>query len=538
MILSEKQLGLQREFREFAEREFTAGLLRRLDESGQFDWEIYNKMAQAGLMGVTVPAEYGGRGEGALEHVLLMEELARVSPVLSLYANGANSLGSGPLLACGSAAQRAKYLPDVASGKTRLAFCLTEPGAGSDAGALATAAVDNGDCYVLNGRKRFVSGAPMADYALVFARTDPAAAGSRGISLFIVDMRLDGVTLGAEEDKMGMRGYPTCDIVFSDVRVAKDCLLGELHAGFAAAMKTLDGGRLGIAAQALGIAQGCLDEAVVYANERRQFGKSIGQFEGVGFMLADMATELQAARELVYSAAALKDADSPDAPVRCAMAKYYAGEMCNRVAYKAMQIFGGYGYIKGSKIERLYRDARVTSIYEGTSQIQQLVISRRLLKSASRPAAAPAGMPGGADAQAAAECAMAEIARRMARDGRGVIVAVGMGISAEPRRGVELAAELAAALGGTVCCTRDVSNAQWLDATHMIGQTGKTVSPAVYIALGVSGAVQHRCGVKDAGLVVSVNLDPAAPMSAEADIALTGDLFDIVPAMLAIAKSK
>lgn len=539
MILSEKLLGLQREFREFAEREFTAGLLRRLDEGGQFDWEIYNKMSQAGLMGVTVPAEFGGRGEGATAHVLLMEELARVSPVLSLYANGANSLGSGPLLACGSAAQRAKYLPDVASGKTQLAFCLSEPGAGSDAGALATAAVDGGDCYVLNGRKRFVSGAPMADYALVFARTDPAATGSRGISLFIVDMRLDGVTLGAEEDKMGMRGYPTCDIVFSDVRVAKDCLLGELHAGFAAAMKTLDGGRLGIAAQALGIAQGCLDEAVAYANERRQFGKPIGQFEGVGFMLADMATELQAARELVYAAAALKDADSPDAPVRCAMAKYYAGEMCNRVAYKAMQIFGGYGYIKGSKIERLYRDARVTSIYEGTSQIQQLVISRQLLKSAPRrPAAAPAGAPGGADAHADIERTMAEIARRTARDGRGVIVAVGMGISSDPRRGVDLAGELAAALGGTVCCTRDVSDAQWLDETHMIGQTGKTVCPAVYIALGVSGTAQHRCGVKDAGLVVSVNVDSAAPMSAEADIALAGDLFDVVPAMLAIAKSK
>lgn len=539
MILSEKQLGLQREFREFAEREFTAGLLRRLDETGEFDWEIYNKMAEAGLMGVSVPPEYGGRGEGAFAHVLLMEELARVSPVLSLYANSANSLGSGPLLACGSEAQRAKYLPDVASGKAQLAFCLTEPGAGSDAASLATSAVDGGDCYVLNGRKRFVSGAPMADYALVFARTDPTATGSRGISLFIVDMRLDGVTLGTAEDKMGMRGYPTCDIVFSDVRVAKDCLLGELHAGFAAAMKTLDGGRLGIAAQALGIAQGCLDEAVAYANERQQFGQTIGRFEGVGFMLADMATELQAARELVYAAAALKDSDSPDAPVRCAMAKYYAGEMCNRVAYKAMQVFGGYGYIKGSKIERLYRDARVTSIYEGTTQIQQLVISCHLLKSATRrPAAAPAGESVDTDTHAGIERAMSEIARHKARDGRGVIVAVGMGIHADPQRGLSLAFELAAALGGTVCCTRDVSDARWLDEASMIGQTGKTVRPAVYIALGVSGAVQHRCGVKDAGLVVSVNVDPAAPMSARADIALTGDLFDIVPAMLAIAKAE
>ena len=261
-----------------------------------------------------------------------------------------------------------------------LAFCLTEPDAGSDAGGVMTSAVDCGDYYLLNGRKRFASGAPMADYALVFARTDPSQRGSRGISLFIVDMKLPGVECGAHEDKMGIRGYPTSDISFTDVHVPKDCLMGPLHRGFSTAMKTLDGGRLGIAAQALGIAQGCLDEAVTYARTRKQFGKTIGSFEGVSFMLADMATELQAARELVYSTAVLKDTGSPETSVRCAMSKYYAAEMCNRVAYKAVQVFGGYGYIKGYKVERLYRDARITSIYEGTSQIQQIVISNSLLR--------------------------------------------------------------------------------------------------------------------------------------------------------------
>lgn len=380
MILSEKHLLLQKLFREFAENEFNQELLDRLDETGEFDREIYEKMAAAGIMGAKIPVKYGGQGGDSLTHVLLLEEFARVSPVLAVYANTSNSLGSGPLLACASEEQLMKYLPDVASGKSLLAFCLTEPDAGSDAGGVTTSAVDCGNYYLLNGRKRFVSGAPMADYALVFARTDPNQRGNRGISLFIVDMKLDGVSCGAHEDKMGIRGYPTCDIVFSDVHVPKDCLLGPLHAGFAAAMKTLDGGRLGIAAQALGIAQGCLDEAVAYAKERKQFGKPIGKFEGVSFMLADMATELQAARELVYGTAVLKDTGSPETSMRCAMSKYYAAEMCNRVAYKAVQIFGGYGFIKGYKVERLYRDARITSIYEGTSQIQQMVISNNLLR--------------------------------------------------------------------------------------------------------------------------------------------------------------
>lgn len=380
MILSEKHRLLQKLFRGFAENEFTQELIDRLDATGEFDWDIYNKMAEAGFMGAKIPVKYGGQGGDLLTHVLMLEEFARVSPVLSIYANTSNSLGSGPLLACASEEQLMKYLPGVAAGKSLLAFCLTEPDAGSDAGGVMTSAVDCGDYYLLNGRKRFASGAPMADYALVFARTDPTQRGNRGISLFIVDMKLPGVECGAHEDKMGIRGYPTSDISFTDVHVPKDCLMGPLHRGFSAAMKTLDGGRLGIAAQALGIAQGCLDEAVTYAKTRKQFGKTIGSFEGVSFMLADMATELQAARELVYSTAVLKDTGSPESSVRCAMSKYYAAEMCNRVAYKAVQVFGGYGYIKGYKVERLYRDARITSIYEGTSQIQQMVISNSLLR--------------------------------------------------------------------------------------------------------------------------------------------------------------
>lgn len=313
-------------FQQFAENEFTPALPDRLDETGEFDRDIHRKMSGAGFMGVKIPVKYGGQGGDTLAHVLLVEEFARISPVLSIYANTSNSLGSGPLPASAGEEQLMTYLPPVARGEKILAFCLTEPDAGSDAGGVAAGAVPMDDGWVLNGRKRFVSGAPMADCALVFARTDPNARGNRGISLFIVDMKLPGVSCGSHEDKMGIRGYPTGDIILEDVHVKKDALLGRLHYGFATAMKTLDGGRLGMAAQALGIAQGCLDEAVAYAKTRKQFGRAISNFQGVSFMIADMATELEAARELVYNTAVMKDAGAKDAGMRCSMSKYYAAE--------------------------------------------------------------------------------------------------------------------------------------------------------------------------------------------------------------------
>ena len=317
---------------------------------------------------------------GSLEYAMMVEEFARVSPVLSIYANTSNSLGGGPLLFCGTEEQKQKYLTPCAKGEKIIAFALTEPGAGSDAGGTLTTAVPDGDCFVLNGRKTFISGAPFADYAIVYARTDLGQKGSKGISMFIVDMKLPGVSCGKPEHKMGIVGYPTSDVILEDVRVHKSDLLGPLHRGFATAMKTLDGGRLGMAAQAVGIAQGCLDESIKYAKERRQFGKPIAKFQGISFMIADMATEIEAARQLVYSTAVRKDAGDPEASKLCAMSKLFAAEMCNRVAYKAVQIHGGYGYIKEYKVERFYRDARITSIYEGTSQVQQMVISGQLLK--------------------------------------------------------------------------------------------------------------------------------------------------------------
>ena len=380
MILSEKHQMMRKLFRQFAETEFTDDLLDRLEETGDFDRGIHERMAKYGFLGVKIPVEYGGQGGDSLAYAMMIEEFARISPVLSIYANTSNSLGAGPLLFCGSEEQKQKYLPPVAKGEKILVFALTEPGAGSDAGGTLTTAAADGDHYVLNGRKTFISGAPFADHAVIYAKTDPSQKGSKGISMFIVDMKLPGVSCGKPEAKMGIKGYPTSDIILEDVRVHKSDLLGPLHKGFVTAMKTLDGGRLGMAAQALGIAQGCLEESIKYAGERKQFGKPIAQFQAIRFMIADMATEIEAARQLVYSTAVRKDAGDPEASKLCAMSKLYAGEMCNRVAYKAVQIHGGYGYIKDYKVERFYRDARITTIYEGTSQVQQMVIAGSLLK--------------------------------------------------------------------------------------------------------------------------------------------------------------
>ena len=380
MVFSKKHKMMQKLFRQFAEVEFTPELLDKIEHTGEFDWDIFKKMAKFGFLGTKIPAQYGGQGGDSLAYVLMMEEFARVSPVLSVIVNTSNSLGSGPLLYCGTEDQKQKYLTPVATGEKIIVFGLTEPGAGSDAGGMLSTAVKDGDHYILNGRKTFISGAPIADFAVVYAKTDPSQKGSRGISMFVIDMKMPGVAVGKKEEKMGIIGYPTSDIIMENVKVHESNLLGPLHKGFSTAMKTLDGGRLGTAAQAVGIAQGCLDEAVKYAKERKQFGKTIASFQAISFMIAEMATEIEAARELVYDTALLLDAGAPEATTRCAMSKYYASEMCNRVAYKAVQIHGGYGYIKEYRVERLYRDARITSIYEGTSQVQQMVIASNLLR--------------------------------------------------------------------------------------------------------------------------------------------------------------
>lgn len=380
MILDEDLLEIRSLARQFAEKELTREVLEEADATNTFRKSVLDEMAAIGLTGIKVPEQYGGLGMGNLAFIVALEEISRKSGTAGVYLSNPNSLGTGPLLISGTEEQRQKYIPKLVTLEKRMCFALTEPGAGSDAGSLKTKADKQPDGgYVLNGRKCFISGAAMADYAVVFAKTDPTA-GNKGISAFIVDMGLPGVSVGAPEHKMGLLGYPVADIVLDDVHVPGDCLLGEENKGFVNAMKTLDNGRLGVSGMALGVAQGCLDEAVKYAKEREQFGRPIAKFQVIRSMIADMATSVAAMRELVYTAAAMKDAESPDAGMYASMAKLFCAEQCNQIAAKALQIHGGYGFMKDYDIERKYRDCRVFTIFEGTSQIQQMVIAKKLLQ--------------------------------------------------------------------------------------------------------------------------------------------------------------
>lgn len=378
MYTTEKHELIRKLVREFAEKELTTEILDKVEETGEFPEEILDKMAKAGFFGVKVPREIGGSGADHISYVIVVEEMARASGVASVYISSPNSLSGGPLLLQGTDEQKEKYLRPILSGEKKLCFALTEPGAGSDAGSMSTTAVKDGDYYVLNGRKTFITMAPLSDYAIVYAKTDPSKR-TRGISGFIVDMTLPGVSCGKSENKMGLIGCATSDIILEDVRIHKSDLLGEEGTGFTNAMKTLDVGRIGVAAQSIGVAQAALDEAISYSKEREQFGRKISDFQAISFMISDMATKLEAAKLLTYKAAYLKD-QNKDASKAASMAKYYASEACNEICAKALQIHGGYGYIKDYKIERMYRDCRVFTIYEGTSQVQQMVIAGKLLK--------------------------------------------------------------------------------------------------------------------------------------------------------------
>lgn len=378
MYFTEQHELIRKLAREFAEKELTSEILDKVEETGEFPQEILDKMARAGFFGIKVPKELGGQGADSRAYVIVMEEIARVSGVASIYVSSPNSLSGGPLQLSGNDDQKEKYLRPVVTGSKKLAFALTEPGAGSDAGGMTTTAVKDGDYYILNGRKCFITAAPLADYSVIYAKTDMTK-GTRGISAFVVDMKLPGVSCGKPEHKMGLVGCATSDIILENVRVHKSDLLGEEGKGFINAMKTLDTGRMGVAAQAIGVAQGALDEAIKYAKERKQFGRRIGDFQGISFMIAEMATKLEAAKQLVYKTAYLMDTHQ-DASMAASMAKYFASEACNEIVAKAVQIHGGYGFIKDYKVERMYRDCRVFTIYEGTSQVQQMVIAGKLLK--------------------------------------------------------------------------------------------------------------------------------------------------------------
>jgi len=376
-VLSEEQEQLRREIRDFAAREIAPNVMA-WDEKSEFPLPVVKKMGAMGLLGVIFPAQYGGAGLGYVDYVLAIEELSAVDGSMGITVAAHNSLGSNHIFLASNEEQKQKYMPRLASGEWLAAWGLTEPGSGSDASSARTTAVKKGDRYVLNGTKTFITNGHHADVTVVIAVTDKDK-GTHGLSAFVVEKGTKGFRPGKKENKLGLRASDTSELIFEDCEIPAENLLGAEGEGFVDAMRVLDGGRISIAALSLGIARGALDAALKYVKERRQFGKAIAEFQGIQWKLADMATELDAARLLTQRAAVLKDAGRK-VTRESAMAKLFASEVAVRICNEAVQLFGGYGFIKDYPAEKFYRDVKLCTIGEGTSEIQRMVIAREILK--------------------------------------------------------------------------------------------------------------------------------------------------------------
>ena len=546
---------LRKKVREFAEAEVKP-LAFTLDQNNEFPDEAVKKMGELGLMGLPYPKEYGGAGLDVLSYAIAVEELSRVDGGTGVILSAHTSLGTWPIAAYGTEAQKKKYLVPLCKGEKIGAFGLTEPNAGSDAGGTETTAVLKGDHYILNGGKIFITNAPKADTYVVFAVTTPDI-GTRGISAFIVEKGWKGFEFGDHYDKMGIRSSSTAELIFNDVKVPAENLLGKEGDGFKIAMATLDGGRIGIASQALGIAQGAYEAAVDYAKERVQFGKSIGFQQAISFKLADMATKLRCARMLVYSAAEMKEHHVPYG-MESAMAKMYASDIALEVTNDALQIFGGTGFLKGMDVERMYRDAKITTIYEGTNEIQRVVIASHIMGkppkreggSSSQPKK-PAPITGVRkkhifkEGDAAGK--VAELVEHLKKDGYDFTVGIPMDtpiIQAErvvsagkgigDKKNMKLVEDLAKAAGAAVGSSRPVAETlKYVPLNRYVGMSGQKFTGNLYIACGISGAIQHLKGIKDASTIVAINKNGNAPIFKNCDYGIVGDVNEILPLLTA-----
>ena len=550
---TEQQEALRARIREFAETEVKP-LTFLMDKENMFHTEPIKKFGEMGLMGIPYPEEYGGAGLDILSYAIAVEELARVDGGTGVILSAHVSLGSWPIFAYGTEEQKQKYLVPLAKGEKIGAFGLTEPNAGSDAGGTETTAVLEGDHYILNGEKIFITNADKADTYVIFAVTTPDI-GVRGISAFIVEKGWEGFTFGDHYDKMGIRSSSTAQLLFNNVKVPKENLLGKEGEGFKIAMSTLDGGRIGIAAQALGIAQGAYEHALEYAKEREQFGKPIAQQQIISFKLADMATKLRAARFLVYSAAELKEHHEPYG-MESAMAKQYASDVCLEIVNDALQIFGGNGYLKGMEVERAYRDAKICTIYEGTNEIQRVVIASHIIgKMPKTESGAPVRKRGpvtGARKKmifkdGTAQDQVNALVEALKGDGYdftvGIdidtpitkaerVVSAGKGIGEE--KNMELIRALAVQAGAAVGSSRPVAETlKYVPLNRYVGMSGQKFNGNLYIACGISGAGQHLKGIKDAATIVAINNNPNAPIFKNADYGIVGDLMEILPLLTA-----
>ncbi len=545
---TEAHEALRAKIREFAETEVKP-IAFTLDQENRFPTEAVKRMGELGLMGLPYEEKYGGAGKDVLSYAIAVEELSRVDGGTGVILSAHTSLGTYPIAAFGSEEQKMKYLPDMCSGKKIGAFGLTEPNAGSDAGGTETIAEDMGDYWLLNGNKIFITNGGEADVYVVFAVTTPDI-GTRGISAFIVEKGWEGFTFGEHYDKMGIRSSATCELIFNNVKVPKENMLGKEGQGFKIAMSTLDGGRIGIAAQALGIAQGAYEAAVEYSKERVQFGRPICQQQVIAFKLADMATKLRAARLLVYSAADLKQDHVPYG-MESAMAKLYASDIALEVTNEALQIFGGSGYLKGMEVERFYRDAKITTIYEGTNEIQRVVIAANILGKAGKAEAAPVQKRGAETGErkkqiwkdGTAQERVDALTAALKKDGYdftvGIpidtpiaqaerVVSAGKGIG--EKENMKLIEDLARAAGAAIGSSRPVAESlQYVPLNRYVGMSGQKFKGNLYIACGISGAGQHLKGIRDASTIVAINKDPNARIFKNCDYGIVGDVMEILP---------
>ena len=544
---NEQHEEFRQKVREFAETEIKP-ITAALDKNNEFPDEAVKKMGELGFMGLYFPEKYGGAGLDVIHYAIAVEELARVDGGAGVILSAHTSLGANPIMAYGTEEQKQKYLVPLARGEKLGAFALTETEAGSDAGGTETVAELNGDHYILNGSKIFITNAPKADYYIVFAVTIPDM-GTRGISAFIVEKGWEGFSFGEHYDKLGIRSSSTAELLFSNVKVPKENLLGKEGQGFRIAMETLDGGRIGIAAQALGIGQGAYESALDYAKDREQFGKAIAFQQIISFKLADMATKLRSSRLMVYSAADLKTNGEPYA-VEAAMAKMYASERTQEIVDDALQIYGGSGYIKGIDVERFYRDAKICTIYEGTNEIQRMVVASSLVGREPRASERKLkkGGPTGERKKVmfndgTSVDKVAALVAALETDGYdftvGIpidtpipqaerVVSVGRGIG--DRENLKLIEELAIQAGAAIGSSRPVAETlNYLPVNRYVGMSGQKFKGNLYIACGISGAGQHLKGIKDATTIVAINNNPNARIFKNADYGIVGDLEEILP---------
>lgn len=546
---------LREEIRAFAETEVKPYAFQ-WDRENHFPREVVEKMAKKGWMGIPYPKEYGGAGKDVLSYSIAVEELSRVDAGTGVILSAHVSLGSWPIFAFGTEEQKKKYLTPLAKGEKLGAFGLTEPNAGSDAGGTETTAVLEGDHYVLNGEKIFITNGGEADTYVIFAVTTPGI-GTKGISAFIVEKGWEGFTFGDHYDKMGIRSSATAQLLFDDVKVPKENLLGREGQGFKIAMATLDGGRIGIASQALGIAQGAYESCKTYALDRVQFHKPIAFQQTISFKIADMATQIRAARLLVYSAAEMKE-NHENYGMEAAMAKQFASDTAIKVTEEAVQIYGGNGYLKGMDVERMYRDAKITQIYEGTNEIMRVVISSRIL--GKPPKSATPIFPGSNPnsnitgprkkiiyKKGTAQEKVDQLVENLKKDGYdftvGIpidtpitkaerVVSAGQGIGS--KENMVLIENLAKAAGAAIGSSRPVAETlQYVPIDRYVGMSGQKFKGNLYIACGISGAIQHLKGIIDAGTIVAINKNPNAPIFKNCDYGIVGDVNEILPLLTA-----